>query len=118
METLLWILQSHIALMFIAGGLVKLLIPREKMIPKQPYVKNYTSTQIKLIGLAEILGAIGLIVPAATGILPVLTPLAAVGLCVIMLLATRLHLQEKEMMKVAIIFMMLCVTGCIAYARS
>jgi uncharacterized membrane protein len=114
METLRWILQALTALLFIAGGLVKLLVPREKMIPKQPYVKDYTAAQIKWIGTAEILGAIGLLVPAATGILPVLTPIAAVGLCVIMLFATRLHLREKEMKKVAIIVVMIFVTGYVA----
>jgi hypothetical protein len=117
MNTLLWIGQSIIAAMFTGGGLLKLIVPREKILLKQPFVQNYSGFQIKLIGMAEILGAIGIIVPAATGIFPVCTSLAAIGLCTIMLFAARVHLQRKENLKVVVIFLMLFVTSYIAYQR-
>lgn len=117
MNTLRRIGQSIIAAMFMGGGLLKLVVPREKMMLKKPFVEDYSAFQIKLIGIAGILGAIGIIVPAATGILPVFTPLAAIGLCTIMLFAARLHLQRKENLKVIVIFLMLFVTAYIACQR-
>jgi hypothetical protein len=103
--------------MFTAGGLLKIIVPKEKMIDKQPYVKDFSSTQLKLIGIAEILGAIGLILPLASGILPVLTPLAATGMCVIMVLAARLHYKYQESGKVIVIAGMFLVVAFIAYTR-
>ncbi|WP_276369678.1 DoxX family protein [Chryseolinea sp. H1M3-3] len=117
MNTILWIAQSLLAAMFTSGGLLKIFVPKEKMIAKQPFVQDYSSIQIRLIGLAEILGAIGIIVPFATGIMPILTPIAAMGLCTIMILAIRIHVQTKETAKVVIIVAMVIITSFIAYAR-
>ena len=117
MNIILWIAQSLIAAMFFAGGLFKILTPKEKLISGQPYVKGYSSLQLKLIGTAEVAGAVGLVVPYALDVLPILTPLAAVGLCTIMALASRIHLHRNENGKVAIIVVMLIITAFIAFQR-
>ncbi len=117
MNTILWIAQSLLAAMFTAGGLFKIFVPKDKLIANQPFVENFSSIQIKLIGLAEVLGAIGIIVPLATGIIPILTPIAAIGLCTIMILAIRIHFLRKETAKVVVIMTMVVITSFIAYER-
>jgi len=72
---------------------------------------------LKFIGIIEILGAIGLIVPHASGILPQLTWLAAVGLSVVMLLAIRLHSNRKETKEMIVNSVFLLLLLFIAYSR-
>lgn len=61
-----------------------------------PTLDDYTDAQVRLIGIAEVLGAIGLIAPVLTGILPILTPIAALGLALIQLLAIFAHRRHGE----------------------
>ncbi len=68
-------------------------------------------------GVAEILGAIGLILPALTGILPWLTPLAALGLAVIMLLAAIFHLTRREYQNIVVNLVLLVLAAFVAYGR-
>lgn len=96
MNTVLWILQIVLAVAFGLAGFGKLTQPREKMQERMGWVEDYSPRTITLIGALEVLAAIGLIVPAATGILPWLTPLAALGLVVIMVLAVPVHLRRNE----------------------
>jgi hypothetical protein len=92
----LWVFQGLVAFAMLAAGGMKLATPREKLIPKMPWATDFSATQIKLISAAEVLGGIGLIAPWATGILPVLTPVAALGLTVIMGGAVATHVRRKE----------------------
>jgi len=64
--------------------------------PRTAYVESLTPTQVKLIGTVELAAALGVVLPAATGILPVLTPIAAVGIVAIMVGAMITHLVRKE----------------------
>jgi uncharacterized membrane protein YphA (DoxX/SURF4 family) len=82
MNILLWILQILLGLLFIFSGVTKFLMPYEVMIEGAKIV--FPHWFLLFIGVCEILGGIGLIVPWATGIKPGLTPLAAVLLVVIM----------------------------------
>ena len=63
---------------------------------------------VTFIGTSEVAGALGLVLPQGSGILPVLTPLAAVGLAVVMVLATRFHLRRQEPVPVTIGLFILC----------
>jgi uncharacterized membrane protein YphA (DoxX/SURF4 family) len=96
MDVVLWVLQALLALMFLGAGVAKLTQPKEKLQPRMAYVEDYSAAQIKGIGAIELLGAIGLVLPWATGIAPVLTPLAAVGLGITMVLAALVHRKRKE----------------------
>lgn len=98
MNYALWGLQGLLAFAFFMAGANKLAQPREKLVaqPMMAWANDFSATQIKLIGLAEVLGAIGLIAPYATGILPVLTPVAAAALALLMAGATATHLRRKE----------------------
>ena len=83
-NTLLWVVQGVLALLFLFAGGMKLALPIEAM--KGPI--ELPGLFLRFIGVAEVLGAIGLILPRLLGIRPGLTPLAAAGLVVIMAGAT------------------------------
>ncbi|MPN45050.1 hypothetical protein SDC9_192617 [bioreactor metagenome] len=74
--------------------------PLDKLAKNMSWVNEFSPVQIRLIGTAEILGALGLILPGVTGILPILTPIAAAALVVLMLGALYTHVRLKEFDKV------------------
>ena len=92
----LWIVTVLLALAFLAAGSMKATTPREKLVPRMPYMEDLSNGQARVIGILEFLGALGLVLPAATGILPWLTPVAAFALALTMGFATALHLKRKE----------------------
>jgi uncharacterized membrane protein len=96
MNVVLWILQAILALAVFAAGTPKLITPRSKLREKMSWVEDYSDTSVKLIGAAEVLGGLGLILPAATGIAPILTPLAAVGIAIVMIGAMITHFRADE----------------------
>ncbi|WP_114855450.1 DoxX family protein [Brachybacterium sp. YJGR34] len=96
MNTLLWILAILLAAVFAGSGLAKLVFPREKQILWNPYVEDFPHTVIRGIGVLEILGAIGLILPAVTGIGTSLVAFAAAGLAITMVFATLVHVRRGD----------------------
>ena len=96
MNIAILIVQVLLAIVFFIAGLMKLVQPKEKLVSSMGWVEGYSQTQIRLIGTLEILGALGLFLPALTGILPWLTPLAAVGLAFLMVGAAVTHLRRGE----------------------
>ena len=83
MNTAIWIVQILAALAFGMAGFMKLTQPHEKLVTNMKWVEDFAPNTIKVIGALELLGAIGLILPALTGILPSLTALAGVGLVLV-----------------------------------
>lgn len=96
MNVALWVLQIVLGLAFAVGGFLKATQPKAKLEAQMPWAHDFSAGAIKAIGTVEMLGAAGLIVPAATGILPVLTPLAATGLALTMVAAAIVHLRRGE----------------------
>ena len=96
MNTVVWIVQILLALTFLASGIMKLAQPVEKLAKLMGWVKDFSPGIVRAIGAVEVLGALGLILPAWTGILPWLTPLAAVGLVLTMIGASLEHARRKE----------------------
>jgi hypothetical protein len=96
MNVALWVAQGVLALAMVGSGSLKLLVPRAKLAKKQRWAATYSDTNVKLLGVAEVLGALGLLLPGLTGILPALTPVAAVCLAILMGGAVQAHLQLKE----------------------
>jgi hypothetical protein len=70
--------------------------PKDKLVDNLPWAEDFSPATIKFIGIMEILGAIGLILPWLTGIAAFLTPLAATGLVILQLLAIIVHLRRRE----------------------
>src|SRR5260221_4846456 len=97
MNLVLWILQGLLALAFGVFGFTHAFrIEQARMRPRMAWMNAVPRGMWTFIGLAEILGAFGLILPAVTGIWPWLTPLAALGLSVIMLLAAGFYSTRRE----------------------
>jgi hypothetical protein len=108
-NTLLWIAQWFVAVVFMITGSTKLLFEREQLAKRMHWAASWPRERIRLLGLAEVAGAIGLIVPAATGIAPGLTPLAALCLAALMVGAVRTHRQLAESAMPAVVVGVLCV---------
>ncbi len=96
MNIALWIIAGILAAAFLAAGGMKLSAPRAKLEENMNWVKIASDGQVKLIGLLEVLGAIGLIAPAALDIVPILVPIAAVGLALLMVGAAVVHSRVKD----------------------
>ena len=92
----LWIVTVLLAVVYLAAGITKATTPREKLIPRMAYMEDLSDGQARVVGILEFLGALGLVLPAATGIVPWLTPVAAFALALTMGAATALHIKRKE----------------------
>lgn len=94
----LWGLQILTAIALGGSGAMKLVTPAEQLRanPQMGWATEFGDNDIKAIGAAEVLGAVGLIVPAATGIVPVLTPIAGAGLTMLMGGAVYTHVRRGE----------------------
>ncbi|SNS92653.1 DoxX-like family protein [Micrococcales bacterium KH10] len=93
----LWIINGVLAAAFLMAGSMKALRPKSALAAAgMAWVEGFSAGSVKLIGIAEVLGAIGLIVPRLADIAPVLTPIAAVGLLVLMIGAVAVHVKRQE----------------------
>ena len=96
-NTWLWILAGFMALIFLGTGLLKLTTPRERLVEAGiGWTEDFSQQTIRLLGLAEVLGAVGLVVPGLIGVLPVLVPISACCLGVLMLGAIVVHVRRGE----------------------
>lgn len=97
MNIAIWIITGLLALAFIGAGLMKVAQPRATLAANgMAWTNDYSDAGVKLVGLAELLGGIGLILPALTGIAPVLVPIAAAALTVIMVGAVVWHVRAND----------------------
>lgn len=104
MNVFLWIVAGVLAAFFLAAGLTKLSQSKAKLgeNPQMKWTEDFSAGTLKLIGAAETLGALGLILPGVLDIAPVLVPLAASGLAIIMAGAAITHGRRKELPQVGI----------------
>lgn len=109
LNTMLWIAQALVAVVVAVTGLTKLTVPREKLAQKMHWAASWPRGRIRLLGLAEVAGAAGLVLPGLTGIAPLLTPLAALCLGLLMVGAVRTHRQLGEGFAPALVIGVLCV---------
>lgn len=117
MNIALWIVTGVLAAMYLMAGLLKAISAKEKLAGSLPWVEDYRSGTVKFIGIAEILGALGLVLPWLTGIAPPLTPLAAVGLVVVQVLAISVHVRRGEQKVLAFNILLLVAALFVAILR-
>lgn len=117
MNVLLWIVQAVLAAMFVMAGVMKSTQPKEKLQPRLPYVEDFSAGTMKFIGVVELLGGLGLILPAATGIAPILTPIAAAGLALVMVGAAVTHIRRREPSGVAFNAVLFALAVLVAWGR-
>jgi uncharacterized membrane protein len=118
MNIILWIVQGFLAIVFIIAGVLKTKTPKDKLLKQLPWIKDYSFGTVKLIGISEFLGGVGLIIPWMTGIARILTPISAIGICIIMVLALATeHLKKKEYKEVAFNAVLLLLAAFVAVGR-
>ncbi|WP_431977679.1 DoxX family protein [Micromonospora haikouensis] len=117
MNIALWALQILLALVFAGAGLTKVAQPKEKLREKMAWVEGVPDGAVKALGALEVLAAIGLVLPALTGIATVLTPLAAVGAAIVMAGAVVVHVRAKEYPPAAFTALLLVAALVVAWGR-
>ena len=117
MDIIIWVVQVLLALAFAMPGIMKLTQPAEKLAANMGWVKDFSPQTVKIIGLLELLAAIGLILPAVTGILSWLTPLAALGLAALMIGAILTHQRRKEQQMIIANAVLLLLALFVVYGR-
>jgi uncharacterized membrane protein YphA (DoxX/SURF4 family) len=98
MNITLWIVGVFLAIAYLAAGAMKMVRPHESLVANHSmaWAVDVAPPAVKAIGFVEVIGALGLILPQATGIAEMLTPLAACGLIVFQLAASLTHARRKE----------------------
>jgi hypothetical protein len=109
----LWIIQVLLALLFLFAGGAKLVMPIEELTKGT----SLPGLFLRFIGVAEVLGAIALILPGLLRIRPVLTPLAATGLVIIMIGATVVNLIGGQVVAAVITVVAGLLSAFVAYKR-
>lgn len=119
MNIALWIIAGLLAVAFLAGGAIKLILPKEKFTVTSVggWAENFSAGGIKAIGAIEILAAVGLVLPAALGIAPVLVPLAAVGVVLLMVGAMITHFRRHEIPAIVVNLAYLALAAFVAWGR-
>lgn len=117
MNVTLWIIAGLLAVLFLASGATKLAQSKEKLVSSMGAIESFSPGAIKMIGLLEILAAIGLILPAVVDIAPILVPLAAVGVVMLMAGAMIVHLRRREAQGVAVTLVLLALAAFVAWGR-
>ena len=119
MNLSLWIIAGLMAAVFLLAGANKLLIPQEKLAkaPGGGWVLDFSAGFVKALGAVEILGAVGLILPALLDIAPILVPMAAVGLALIMVGAAIVTFRRQEFKHVLLNLTYLALLVFVAWGR-
>jgi DoxX-like protein len=113
MTKALWVIQGLLALLFLFAGGMKLILPLEQMTGPVPI----PGLLLRFIGVVEVLGALGLILPGLLGIRPELTPLAAAGLVIVMIGATVITLAGDAAAPALIPLAVGLLAAFVAYGR-
>jgi uncharacterized membrane protein YphA (DoxX/SURF4 family) len=99
------------------AGLAKSFMPFDELAVQMPWVLDVSPALVRFIGIAEIAGALGLVLPVLTRVMPWLTPLAALGLVTVMVLATVFHISRGEFVSIIENLILMGLTLFVAYGR-
>jgi uncharacterized membrane protein len=114
----LWIVTSILSLTFLASGAVKLARPRQTLVRSgYAWAEDFSDSAVWWIGMCEVLGALGLLLPGLLGVVPALVPAAAAGLTVLMAAAMVTHLRRGEARQAAVPIVLAAVAFLVAIMR-
>jgi putative oxidoreductase len=113
----LWVVQALLSLVFLAAGIPKATQPIPALATRIAWAKDIPAPLVRFIGVAETLGALGLILPALTGVLPWLTVAAAVGLAAVMVASIIFHLMRGETNRIIANIVLLVLLLFVIYGR-
>ena len=117
LHAVLWFGQLILATVFAFSGYQKLTRPISALAAQMPWVIDVAPALVQTIGACELAGAVGLVLPALTGIQPGLTPLAAVGLATLTSLASIFHFGRGELGNLAVTVPLALASAFIAWGR-
>ena len=118
MNIVLWIIAGVLAAAFLAAGVMKLVQPMEKLAASgMGWTESFSSGAVKTIGALELLAAVGLTLPALLHIAPILVPLAALGLVLIMIGAIVTHARRKENQMIGANVVLLILAAVVVWGR-
>ena len=117
MNVALWIAQGVLAVAFVVAGTMKLAQSHGKLAAQMGWPEDFSPGIVKVIGGLELLGGLGLILPSLTGLAPVLTPLAAVGLAAIQVGAVLVHQRRKETQMLIVNLVLIALLAFVAWGR-
>lgn len=119
MDVALWVAAAFLALAFAGAGFLKVSKSRAELAEQGlTWVEDFSDSQVKAIGGVELLAAIGLVLPPLVGVLPVLAPLAAAGLVLVMIGATVVHARRGEYLpNVLMTLALLAIAAFVAWGR-
>ncbi|QQQ74679.1 DoxX family protein [Saccharothrix sp. 6-C] len=120
MDLALWIITGVLAAAYFFGGAGKLVLPKQKIAaagPSAAWTEDWSAGAIKAIGALEVLGAVGLVLPAVLGIAPALVPVAATGLVVVMVGATVVRVRRRESKLVVVDLVYLALLAFVVWGR-
>lgn len=114
----LWIAQGLLAIMFIMAGAMKASQPLEVLAESLPWVTTTPLGLVRFIGISELLGGLGLIIPSLFRFKPFLTVWAAIGLAIVMILAAIFHASRGEFSAIGVNVVIMAIFLFIAWGRS
>lgn len=118
MHLILWIIAGLLAVVFLTAGLLKVTQPKEKLAASGlAWTEDFSPGAVKAVGALEVLAAVGLILPAALDVVPVLVPLAALGLVALMVGAAFTHARRKEAPAIAMALVLLVLAALVVVGR-
>ncbi len=117
MNAVLWLLQIVLALAFLALGLLMLTQSRERLLRVAGWVEDFPQPVVTAIGVLELLGAVGVVLPGVLGVAGVVVPVAALGLAVLLVGAIATHLLRGEQDEVAAPVLLLVAAAAVAAGR-
>lgn len=118
LNLVLWIAQLVLAVVFSLAGAMKLFTPMAELAHALPWTAAAAPALVRFIGLSELAGAVGLLLPSLTRVLPVLTPLAASCLMLVMLLAAAFHATRGELAALPISIILASLAAVVAWGRA
>ena len=117
MNSTLWIIQGILAAIFAMAGVMKSTQPMDKLVKTVNWVDRFPLSTVRLIGVAELLGAVGLILPWLLNIIPILTPISATAVALVQLFAIFHHAKHKENKEIVFNIVLLALAAFVAYGR-
>ncbi len=119
-NTIIWIVQILGAIIFFMAGIMKVMKSKAEIAEtgeRMAWVEDFSPNTIKIIGALELAGGLGLVFPWLLNILPILTPLAGVGLVLTMVGAAVTHLKRQEYSAIVPNMVLLAMVAFVAYGR-
>ena len=117
MNVALWIAAGLFAAVNLVAGLTKLVKPKEALVAQMPWAADFSVRSVHGIGLLEVLGAVGIILPGAVGMVTVLVPLAAVGLALLQVGAAVTNVRYGEINRLPINVVLIALAAFVAWGR-